>query len=192
MVSLACFVASVGCAGRAPRAIDLPRPIEMNTLGVGDKFELRIAGEDKFPTTYEVAPDGTADFPFIKRLKIDGLEPQEVAQRVREELVKQEYYSEPSVSVVVSSYNSKRIEVIGEVKKPGSFPLEPGMTLLRVISLAGGLTSIGDASEVTIRRKLKGGGVKRASVNLKSIINNEVDDVPLQAGDSVNVDASIF
>lgn len=179
------------CHGPPPRKVDLPPPVETTTLGVGDRFELRIAGEEKYPTTFEVAPDGTADFPLIKRLKIDGLEPQEVAAMVREALIAQEFLTDPSVSVIITSYNSKRIEVIGEVKKPGSFPMEPGMTLLRVITLAGGLTSIGDASDVTIRRKVKG-GVKKATVNLKSIIQNDVDDVPLQAGDSVNVDASLF
>ena len=179
-----------GCSG-APHPLNLPPPVESTTLGVGDELEVRLAGEEKLPTTFVVAPDGTIDFPFINRVKIDGLEPQEVAAAVREQLISKEFYKNPSVSVIIKAYNSKRIEIIGEVKKPGSLPLEPGMTLLRAISLAGGFTSIADKGAVTIRRKVKG-AVKIATVNVNQIIDNRVDDPPLQSGDTINVDQTIL
>ncbi len=179
-----------GCGG-APHPLNLPPPVESTTLGVGDELEVRLAGEDKLPTTFVVAPDGTIDFPFINRVKIDGMEPQEVAAAVREQLITKEFYKNPSVSVIIKSYNSKRIEIIGEVKKPGSLPLEPGMTLLRALSLAGGFTSIADKGNVTIRRKVKG-VVKIATVNVNQIIDNRVDDPPLQSGDTINVDQTIL
>jgi polysaccharide biosynthesis/export protein VpsN len=181
----------LACGGGKPRPVDLPPPRQATTLGVGDRFELRIVGEDKLPTVFQVAPDGTVDLPYIHRVKVEGLEPQEVAATVRDKLIEGEIWTDPSVSVSVSEYNSKRIEVLGQVQKPGSFPLEPGMTLLRAISLAGGFNSLADEDNVTIRRRVEG-GIKAATVSVDDIIDNRIPDVPLQAGDSINVDDRVF
>src|SRR5689334_13895021 len=57
--AILCLLLSLlACSGNA-HPVNLPAPVESTTLGVGDEFELRIAGEDKLPLTYVVAPDGT-------------------------------------------------------------------------------------------------------------------------------------
>lgn len=153
---------------------------------MGDVFELHIVGEDKLPSTFTVAPDGTADLPYIKRLKVEGMEPQEIADAVRAKLIEMQILTDPSVSVAVKDYNSKRIEVLGEVQKPGSIPLQPGMTLLRAIALAGGFNTIARKGAVTIRRRVKG-GTKAVVVDVEAIIDNKIPDVRLQAGDAIYV-----
>lgn len=180
----------VGCGQRA-RPPDLPAPIEATTVGVGDVFEIRIVGEDKLPTTFTVAPDGTVDLPFINRIKVAGLEPQEVVEVVRARLIEEQYLTDPSVSMGMKDYRSKKVEVLGQVNKPGSHPLEPGMTLLRAISIAGGFNSLANMGQVTIRRKVPG-GIKAATVSANAILDNEIPDVPLQAGDTINVEQRVF
>src|SRR5580658_3754307 len=81
---------STASCGPLPRALDLPTPIEVTTLGVGDVFEMRIVGEEKLPLSFSVAPDGTVDLPYIKRVMVAGLEPQEVAEVIRKKLVERE------------------------------------------------------------------------------------------------------
>lgn len=186
-----CAVLALGCASAPPRAVNLPPPVPVTSLDEGDVFELQIVGEEKLPTTFTVAPDGTVDLPFVKRMKVGGLEPQQVAELVRKELVAQKFYTDPTVTVSVREYNSKRIEVLGEVQKPGSYPILPGMTLVRAITLAGGFNSIADKTRVTIRRQTKDGAVG-ASVSVEDIMDNRVPDVPLQAGDSINVEQRVF
>lgn len=180
------LVTSVAC-GPPPKAPDLPPPVQMTTIGAGDVFELRIVGEDKVPNTFTVAPDGTVDLPYVKRVKVEGLEPQEIAETVRAKLVEMQILTDPTVSVAVKEYNSKRIEVLGEVQKPGSIPLQPGMTLLRAIALAGGFNSIARKSSVTLRRKLKDGKIKVVTIDVDAILDNKIGDVPLQGGDSIYV-----
>lgn len=165
--------------------------MQMTTLGVGDVFEMYIVGEEKLPKVFTVASDGTADLPYVKRLKVAGLEPQQLVDVVRKKLIEGEILSNPDVSVQVKEYNSKRVEVQGQVQKPGSLPLQPGMTLLRAISLAGGFNSIADEDEITIRRKLKN-GVKTVTLSVKAILRNEIPDVPLQSDDYIHVAQRIF
>jgi protein involved in polysaccharide export with SLBB domain len=181
---------AVAC-GPPPHALALPLPIEVTTLGVGDVFEVRIVGEEKLPVSFTVAPDGTVDLPYIKRVTVAGLEPQELAELIRKKLIEREVLTDPSVSVSMKEYNSKRIEIIGEVMKPGSIPLVPGMTLLRALSISGGFTAMARKGEVTIRRKVKG-GTRAAPVSVESIIDNRIPDPLLQAGDSIYVPPKVF
>jgi len=178
--------------GAPPKQPNLPAPMESTTIGVGDVFEVRIVGEDKLPTAFTVASDGTADLPYIKTVKVSGLEPQQVAQLVRKKLIEDQILTDPSVSVSIKEYNSKRIEVLGEVQKPGSFPLQPGMTVLRAISMAGGFTNIANKDRVTIRRRIEGKRTQAVVVSVEDIMDNRIDDIPLQAGDSIDVKQRAF
>ncbi|WP_245678044.1 polysaccharide biosynthesis/export family protein [Chondromyces crocatus] len=182
----------VGCTRAPARPANLPAPMETTSIEEGDEFELRVVGEEKLPTVFTVAPDGTVDVPYIKRIKVAGLEPQEIAALVRARLMEEQYFIDPSVSVSVKAYKSKRIEVLGQVQKPGSFPLESGMTLLRAISLAGGFNSVANRDKITIRRRSKDGKTVVDTVSADDISDNRIPDIPLQAGDSIDVKQRVF
>lgn len=178
------------CGGRS-RPPELPAPISSSTVGAGDVFEMRIVREDNLPTAFTVAPDGTVDLPYIKRITVAGLEPQQIAEIVRKRLIELDYLTDPIVSVSVKEYNSKRIEVLGEVQKPGSLRYEPGMTLLRALSLVGGFNAMAARNKVTIRRQ-SGNTTRAATINVQDIIDNVIPDPPLQAGDSINIPQRVF
>ena len=169
-----------------PKAVKLAPPVEQNSLGPGDVFTLYIVGEDKIPSEFTVAPDGTVDIPYIERVTVEGLEVQQISALVRDRLIAAQIYSDPSVSVSIKAYNSKSITVTGEVKEDGSFPFAPGMMLSDAIALAGGMTSLARAWQVILVRKT-GDKSERAVVDYEAITNNEIPDVPLQAGDKISV-----
>ncbi len=181
---------AVGCSERA-KPVNLPPVVEINTLGVGDVFVLHIVGEEKLPTEFTVAPDGTIDVPYIHRVKVLGLEPQQVTDAVRNGLIAGGFLTNPSVTCEIKAYNSKRVVVTGEVKNAGSMPLEPGMTLVRAISQAGGLTSIARKNGVILRRTVRG-KTRAVVVDYDGITNNDIPDVPLQAGDTIHVPQRAF
>ena len=74
----------------------------------------------------------------------------------------------------------------GEVAKPGGYPLEQGYTLLKAISIAGGVSQWADRKEVELHRDLKG-GAQKIVVNLKAIEQRKQPDMELQPEDIIIV-----
>jgi len=172
--------------------VNLPPPVESSSIGAGDVFEMHIVGEDELPTEYTVAPDGTVDIPYIHRISVAGMQPQQISDAIRGKLIADQILTDPSVIVSIKAYNSKRITVGGEVKEDGAFPFEPGMTVADAIVLAGGMTSLSQSWNVILLRKLPDGTKKRVVVDYDAITNNEIPDVPLQAGDKITVPQRAF
>lgn len=188
-LSLALFF---GCGPKVDNSrVKLPDPVESTTLGPGDVFTLDMVGEKDLPRDFQVASDGSVDFPYVHRVKVQGLEPQEVARVVRERLIAQRILIDPSIIVSVKEYNSKRVTVLGQVQKPGSFPLTPGMTLVQAISNAGGLNAIGNADRINLTRKDKQ-GTTTVVLSFDSITDGQSPDIPLQAGDQIYVRERVF
>ncbi|MCC7537427.1 MAG: polysaccharide biosynthesis/export family protein [Deltaproteobacteria bacterium] len=167
----------------------LPVPEEDSSVGPGDTFEVQVFGLPELSGIHQVARNGTIDFPLIGRLEVAGLEPPAISDIIVERLRSGDFVLQPSVRIVVKEYASKRISVMGQVARPGQFPMQMGLSLVEAISLAGGFTSIADDSNVTIVRRERGGRLRRIRIDVDS---GEGDDFYLQAGDSVRVPQTIF
>jgi polysaccharide biosynthesis/export protein VpsN len=169
----------------------LAKPKESTTIGPGDVFRMQIVGEKDLPLEYQVASDGSVDLPYIQRIVVAGLEPQELQEKIRKELVDKQIFNDPSVVVSVMEYRSKRVTVLGEVQKPGSFPLVVGLTMLQAISNAGGLTAIADQHSVTLTRAAEGKTVT-VTIDFAEIAAGRAQDPPLQSGDRIYVGERVF
>ena len=192
MLSLALALILANCGPKPDNSnVKLPTPVESTTLGAGDVLELQIVGEKDLPKEYQVASDGTVDVPFVHRLKVQGLEPQEIALLVRNQLIEKEILIDPSVVVRVTAYNSKRISILGQVRKPGSFPLTPGLTLIQGISQAGGFNSIANRDRINLTRQTYT-AAKTVMISADAITSGRSPDIPLQAGDRIFVHERVF
>jgi polysaccharide export outer membrane protein len=180
-----------GCGHSYPPPPKLPEPVVNQAVGPGDLLEVVVVGEDKLPKEYEVGPDGTLAFPYVDPLKVLGLEPREIALNLRDSLVKAKFLVSPQVQVKVKAYNSKKIQVIGQVAKQGPQTYQDGMTLVQAISAAGWFTPIADTNHVQVIRQTKTGAVN-AIVSVDAITDNARADVKLQQGDTIKVDQRLF
>jgi len=181
-----------GCQSNQATSGTRLRAAQRNTsLGPGDVFRMEIVGEKDLPTEYQVAADGSVSFPYIHELEVAGLEPQELAKKIRARLIESEILTDPSVVVTVTEYRSKMITVLGQVQKPGSFLLSPGMTLLQAVSMAGGFTSIAQKNRVNLTR-VNEGKTETVVVNVELIYEGSSDDILLQSGDSIYVNERVF
>lgn len=184
------FVA--GCAANVDNSrVELPPPVESSSVGADDVFVMRIVGEKDLPEEFQVASDGTVDLPYIHRVEVAGLEPNQISKLVRDKLIADQILKDPSVTVMIKEYRSKKVTVLGQVQKPGSFPLTSGLTLLQAVSVSGGFTSIAKTNQVRLTRKLKN-GAKTVILSVDSITEGKSPDVALQAGDVVYISERVF
>lgn len=175
----------------APRVTTLPTPSEKTVVGPGDIFSMQIVTEKDLPAEYQVASDGTVDLPYIQTVQVAGLEPQEIARVVRQKLIEKNVLVDPIVVVQVKEYHSRTVILLGQVAKPGSFPLTPGLTLMQAISMAGGLNQIANDDHVTLTRKVDN-GTRTVNISVDAITDGKAPDVPLQAGDRIYVHERLF
>jgi polysaccharide biosynthesis/export protein VpsN len=191
LVFIALLAAGCASSGASQLNTRLPAPVERNVLGAGDTFTLEIVGEKDLPHEYQVASDGTVDLPYVHTLHVADLEAQEVARLVREHLISEQILTDPSVVVQVKEYASRHVSLLGQVAKPGSFPLLPGMSLIQAISQAGGLTAVASGSHVNLTRKTAK-GQQTVEVDVEAITEGKAPDIPLQAGDQIYVHERLF
>ena len=163
----------------------------LSYIGAGDKINIQVYNEKELSGVYQVSPEGYIIFPFIGEIKVDGLNIFSLAMKISSKL-KEGYLKEPNVTVSVEEFVSKRIFVLGQVKKAGSFPIRRRMSVIEAISLAGGFTNLADLSNVVVTRKGGDGMEKRFVVDIKSIVNGAKENFYLDAGDIVFVGERFF
>lgn len=182
-----------GCGRSHPGPpTNLPAPTLDTVVGPGDVFEVSVLGEKDLPKEYRVQPDGTVSFPYLDRLEVKGLEPQQIEDLIRRQLVERKILTSPQVTLVVKQYNSKKVSILGAVQKPGSLPWQEGMKLVEAISQSGGFTALADADHVLLTRVVGGGKTVTATVSVDDITDGKLQDILLQAGDTIKVDQRVF
>lgn len=171
--------------------VNLPPPLEKGILGPGDVFVMEVMGEKDLPREYQIASDGSVELPYLHAVQVAGLESQEIARLVRRLLMEKQILTDPSVVVQVKEFNSRRVTLLGQVAKPGTFPFTLGLTLIQAISQAGGLTSIANLDRVNLTRRTLGGS-RTVVLSIGSIMEGRAADIPLQSGDRIFVHERIF
>ena len=106
-------------------------------LGAGDTIVIKVYGEEALTLETQITNSGTINYPFLGSLTLIGLTIKEVEQLLYNGL-KGDYFVEPNVFVGMVEYRPFYIH--GEVKQPGGYPYQPGMTVNQAVALAGGLT----------------------------------------------------
>lgn len=149
-------------------------------LASGDVIRINVFGEEDLSfEELRLTDAGTFSYPFIGELRAKGKTAAEIEQMIIDEL-KGDYLVDPRVSVSVLQY--REFFISGEVKEPGGYPFQPGLTLRRAVALAGGLT-------------------ERASVNRISIIRDQDAnraaeaaslDTKVLPGDTITIDQGFF
>jgi polysaccharide export outer membrane protein len=122
---------------------------EHYTLGSGDKVKITVYGEDDLGGEFAVDGSGHVQLPLIGQVKAAGLTLHQFAASVTLAL-QNGYLKEPKVNAQVLNY--RPFYIIGEVNKPGEYPYENGLTVLRAVALAGGYTYRANDNRVYVRR----------------------------------------
>jgi polysaccharide biosynthesis/export protein len=155
------------------------------TLGPADVIHVNVWKNTELSQTVTVGPDGFITLPLLKDIHVSGMTADEVAQTLRTKL--NYYIVNPQVNVSVMAIHSRQVFILGQVGKPGSYPLIEPIDVLQLIALAGGLTVYANHDGITILREGKG-GTEKIRFNYNNVVHGDgKQDVLLQPGDTVVV-----
>ena len=148
-------------------------------LGSGDRINISVFGQDDLSMEIRLPDVGTINYPFLGELKLVGMTAAEVESLIYEGLLG-DYLVNPSVSVAIVEYRPFFID--GEVKRPGGYPYQPGLSVNKAAALAGGYTERANKDKITIVRETDGQQFE-FSVSVTDMI---------QPGDIVTVNQRFF
>jgi polysaccharide export outer membrane protein len=145
-------------------------------IGAQDVLDVNVWKEPDVSRTVPVRPDGKISLPLLNDVQAAGLTPAK------------KYVTNPQVTVIVTVINSQRVYILGEVTRPGAFPLLPGMSVLQALSSAGGFTQFAKVKSIFVRR-VENGKESKYPFNYREVISGKKpeQDILLKAGDTIVV-----
>jgi polysaccharide biosynthesis/export protein len=181
---------AVGAAtGRAagPAVPEVPTDFR---LGPDDIVTVAVYQNKDLTGDFTVRPDGKITMFLVNDIQAAGLTPGELRESVAKALAAGHFIADPTVTVQVKEIHSLRVYITGQVGKPGPYPLTPHMTVLNLITMAGGLAEYADKDHIGIIRVVNG-----KQTFLKFNYNDVLDQKPkalaqnieLKSGDQVIV-----
>lgn len=132
-------------------------------VGQGDELSVQVLGEKDFSGAFVVRTDGTLQYPYLKKMVVEGKTTEEIQEELSDAL-KGGYLVDPQVTVKVTQYQSKRILILGAVARPGPYSLSQETKILDAISMAGGIAG-GGKQIIVLRSENK---AEKSSLNFSS------------------------
>ena len=154
-------------------------------IGPEDVLHIAVWKEADLTATLPVRPDGKISLPLLNDVQASGLTPLQLASSLTEKLKK--YIADPRVTVVVTTINSKKIYLVGEVLHSGAAALSPNMTVLQALSSAG-LNQFAKTSSIYVLRT-ENGKQQKLPVNYRKLVKGEriEQNYLLRPGDTIVV-----
>src|ERR1017187_365975 len=156
-------------------------------IGAEDVLSVNVWKEPEMSRTIPVRPDGMISLPLIGEIKAVGYTPVQLQDIIAESMKKM--ISDPQVTVIVEKIGSLNFNIVGEVARPGYFPLTRRMTVLDAIAMAGGFKDFAKTKRVYVLRTTANGTQERLPFNYKDVIKgkNQQQNIELQPRDTIVV-----
>ncbi len=165
-----CCAAVAACAHTDVTPMAGAPPEAEYHIGKEDVLEVVVFREPELSRVVPVRPDGKISLPLAGEVDAAGKTPAELQKGISTRLAS--WVHEPAVSVLVREINATRIFVLGEVVRPGGFPLRGPMTVVQAIALAGGRTPYASDRVVWLREQ-KEGKTEKATLSFDELVKGE-------------------
>jgi polysaccharide biosynthesis/export protein len=162
-------------------------PDDTFIIGPGDVLDINFWKEPYISMAVTVRSDGNISLPLIKEVQASGRTPRQLEREIASKL--RPYISEPEVTVIVKEIKSQKFNILGQVVRPGSYPLTGSMTALDAIALAGGFRDFAKQKKIYILRKNPDGSESKLLFNYIAVAKGKNSDqnIKLQPGDTIIV-----
>jgi polysaccharide export outer membrane protein len=122
------------------RIIETERDAPETLIGAGDLLRISVFGVKDLDVDARVSPRGSVSVPLIGNVQVAGLTTDEAQAVIEKRLIAGQFMLHPEVSVFEKEYATQGVSVLGEVEKPGIYPLLGSHGLFDILSMAGGTT----------------------------------------------------
>ena len=156
-------------------------------IGNDDVLAINVWKEPDVSRSIPVRSDGKISLPLVGELQAAGETPLKLEQAIAARL--KNFIEEPEVTVIVQQINSQKFNILGNVNRPGSFPLTNSATVLDAIALAGGFRDFAKRKSIYVLRKTADGSQKRIPFNYKEVVKgrNPGQNIKLEPRDTIVV-----
>ncbi len=180
------LLAATACASSGSSERPDPRPeVGEYRIGREDVLEVVVWHEPELTRLVPVRPDGKISLPLAGEVEAAGKTPAELQQGLTKALGS--YIQDASVAVLVREINGPRVYVLGEVTRPGGFPLRGPMSVVQAIALAGGRTEFAKGDVSWLRQKADG-KTDRVKLSFDELVKGEAEGALwLRGGDVLYV-----
>ena len=182
-VAVACSVILVAQSTPPPQGVTLPKDY---VIGAEDVLSVVFWSAKELSTEVLVRPDGKISLPILNDVPAAGMTPEQLAAEIAKAATK--FVREPSATVIVEAVNSRKVYVIGEVARPGPFPLGSEMNVMQALAEAGGFLETAKKGDVVIVRS-ENGKEHRYKFNYNDVVRgrNIEQNIRLLPGDTILV-----
>lgn len=159
-------------------------------LGVGDVIRVSVFQNPDLQLDTRVSEAGTVSYPLVGTVRIGGLSVSQAEKQIADALRSGNFVKQPQVTIFVAQVRGNQASVLGQVLKPGRYPLETtDIHLTELLAIAGGITP-GSGSDIAVVTGTRNGKPMRVEVDLPVIFAsaNRDNDMLMQHGDVVWVD----
>ena len=178
-----------GAAAAAPLPLPDPAPMvtPAYTVGAGDTIRVRVYEEDRLNGVYAVTQDGRVDLPWIGKVSVTGLGPEQIAELV-ESRYADGYLVSPQVVVDVEAYGSKPVQLLGNIKNPGTYYLEGSTDLIGILAEAGGVAKNDQLSTYEIHiKRARTDAVAPVTLSLDRLMHLGEGNLKVESGDVIHI-----
>jgi polysaccharide export outer membrane protein len=177
--------------GNSP-TVELPATVNTDSkddyvIGADDVLAINVWKEPELSRSAPVRPDGKVTLPLVGDIEASGNTPKQLQTNI--EKVLEKFISRPVVTVIVQEVKSHKFSIVGEVQKPGTYPLPGPLTVLEGIAQAGGFREWAKIKDIVILRTGPTGPREKLHFNYKRVIKGDTSrqNIQLQTGDTIVV-----
>jgi polysaccharide biosynthesis/export protein len=158
-------------------------------LGPGDSIKVQVYQNPDLTVEVRVSESGSVNYPLVGAVKLGGLSISEAERAIAQALRTANILKQPQVNIVLQKVQGNQVSVLGQVHKPGRFPLETtNVRVSDMLAAAGGVTPTGD--DVLIVSGARDGKPFRKTIDIPALFQNTrgENDIVLAPGDTIYVD----
>lgn len=147
-------------------------------LATGDLVRINVYNHPDLNTETRITEGGAVRFPLVGEVVVSGATADEAAKRIAKALEQGGFIRNPQVNLVVLEFRGQEVSVLGQVNRPGRFPLQKASRITDVLAMAGGVTPT--AADTLVLISDRGGKTQRQEIDLNALFREGGSNLNVQ------------